>query len=209
MMSSRSNSTPTNILLVGVGGQGVIAAGAVLADAALAANQFVYSSGSYGMAQRGGATNMHLRFSSTDSPMGLRIPHGLGDVMLAFEPAEALRNVSSMKKEATVIINVQPTIPMTAYAGKKVMYPSLDDIRSTLEEGFSNVVLMDALEIAKEAGDARAVNAVMLGALSATGKLPFGPQIVLASMEARLPKSGKEVNRVAFESGQAAIRDKK
>ena len=53
------------------------------------------------------------------------------------------------------------------------------------------------------------MNAVMLGALSATDKLPFGPQIVLASMEARLPKSGKEVNTVAFESGQATIRDKR
>ena len=99
-----------DVLICGVGGQGTVLASKLIAAAAMEEGNTVHSAETIGMAQRGGSVTSHVRIGEAFSPL---IPKGKGDMILAFEPAEAVRNLSYLKKDGTVIVNASPVKPTT------------------------------------------------------------------------------------------------
>jgi len=194
-------SKTVSIVLVGVGGQGVITAANLLGSAAVKADVMVYVSEIHGMAQRGGNVVCTVRMGDVSSPM---LPSGTADVVLSTEPIEALRNISFVNKKTKVITDTNPVIPFTVAVGGEV-YPKLDDVFNEISK-HAELYKIDALKIAKDSGAAITKNTVMLGALAATGVLPFKPDVLLQTILGMVPDKYKDVNRKAFENGMKAIK---
>jgi indolepyruvate ferredoxin oxidoreductase beta subunit len=189
-----SNCT-TNIRLAGVGGQGILVASEALCDALLASGFDVKKSEVHGMAQRGGTVNSDVRFGSkVYSPI---IPNGEVDVLLAFEQMEALRYLPSLKPGGVVIVNRQRILP-SAVASGKLEYPA--DIERRLAEHAGEVVSVDGLELAKEAGSVRSVNVCLLGALSRF--LDIEESVWERVLTERFRNKGLEANLRAFRLGR-------
>jgi len=190
-----------SIVLVGVGGQGVITAANLLGSAAVKADVMVYVSEIHGMAQRGGNVVCTVRMGDVSSPM---LPSGTADAVLSAEPIEALRNISFVNKKTKVITDTNPVIPFTVAVGGET-YPKLDDVFKEISK-YAELYAIDALKIAKESGAAITKNTVMLGALAATGVLPFKPEVLLDTILGMVPDKYKDVNKKAFENGMKAIK---
>jgi len=190
-----------SIVLTGVGGQGVITAANILGKAAVKAKVGVFVSEIHGMAQRGGAVVCTVRMGDVSSPL---LPSGTADVLLSTEPVEALRNICYVNKKTKVISDINPIIPFTVAVGSD-QYPKLDEIFKELST-YAELYTVDALKIAKEAGAIITKNTVMLGALAASGVLPFKPEVLLDTILEDIPEKYKDVNKKAFEGGMKAIR---
>lgn len=189
-----------NVLLCGIGGQGVLTASEILAEAAILAGHDVKKTEVAGMAQRGGVVTSHLRFGpKVFSPA---IPPGQADVLLAFELAEGLRWISHLKPEGIALVNTMRVIPPVVSTGL-FNYP--EDPLADIRAAGNRMAPIDAGGIAKELGNARLVNSVMLGAVA--DALPFEPGVVKACLvkrfSAKKPELG-ELNARAFEAGRAA-----
>jgi len=191
--------TTTNILIVGVGGQGVILASELLSEAAMQAGFDVKKSEVHGMSQRGGVVSSHVRFGpKVHSPL---IPSGTADVVLAFEAAEGLRWAGEVKKEGMLAINTQRIIPPIAFT-KEYSYP--DDPIAEARKHAARVVPIDALDIAHQVGNPKLVNTVLLGAIS--GELPIAGEIWEAVIRKRVPKGTEESNLAAFQRGKETVK---
>jgi len=187
----------TNILIVGVGGQGVILASELLSEAAMMAGFDVKKSEVHGMSQRGGVVSSHVRFGpKVQSPL---IPNGAADVVLAFEAAEGLRWAGQVKKEGMLAINTQRIVPPIAFT-KEYSYPT--DPVADARKYVKRVLPIDAVEIAHEVGNPKLVNTVLLGAIS--GDLPISMEIWESVIRKRVPKGTEEQNLLAFKRGKAA-----
>lgn len=185
---------PVDILMVGVGGQGTILASRVLAGAAREAGYDLKVSEIHGMAQRGGSVVTQVRLGEkVYSPL---IARGGADVILAFEKLEALRYLSFLKPGGTVIVNDQEIVPVPVLAGAAV-YPAgiVDYIRSVAR----NVVVVQALDMALECGNAKSANIVLLGVLAQ--KLPIKKELWERALAGRVRAGLLEVNKAAFASG--------
>ena len=184
-----------NILMVGVGGQGVILASEILSEVMMCAGYDVKKSEVHGMAQRGGSVSTHVRFGSkVYSPL---IKKGDADILFSFEVLESVRYLDFLKKDALIIVNNQKVLPPSVTLGADA-YP--DNIPEILRERFSKVDMVDALEIAKRAGNSRALNVAFLGALSRYIEVEEDMwKEVIASM---LPPKLVEVNTKAFRLGR-------
>ena len=184
-----------NILMVGVGGQGVILASEILSEVMMRAGYDVKKSEVHGMAQRGGSVSTHVRFGTkVYSPL---IKKGDADILFSFEMLESVRYLDFLKKDALIIVNNQKVLPPSVTLGAD-SYP--DNIPGILRERFLKVDMVDALEIAKRAGNSRALNVAFLGALSR--RIEVDESIwkeVIASM---LPPKLVEVNIKAFSLGR-------
>lgn len=147
----------TDIILAGVGGQGILSIAAVIGEAALEEGLYMKQAEVHGMSQRGGDVQSHLRISDRPVASDL-IPLGEVDVIISLEPMEALRYLQYLKKGGWVVTNSKPfnNIPN---------YPDLDKILAELEK-IPNKIVLDVEEIAKEQGALRAANVVLLGAAS-------------------------------------------
>ncbi len=151
----------TNILIVGVGGQGVLLASELLSETAMAAGYDVKKSEVHGMSQRGGVVTSHIKFGKkVHSPI---IPYGQTDLLIAFEEAEALRAVDWLKKDGWAAVSTTRLVPPIA-SGGKFHYP--EDPISDLKKKLHNVIAIEADQIARELGDSRLVNTLLLGAIS-------------------------------------------
>lgn len=187
-----------NIRLAGVGGQGILVASEVLCDVFLRGGHDVKKSEVHGMAQRGGTVNSDVRFGArVYSPT---IPQGETDLLLAFEEMEALRYLSSLKAGGTVIVNQQHILPVAVASGK-VSYPAA--VEQQIREHAGQVVALDALALALDAGSQRAVNVCLLGALSRFLDVP--PSTWEAALTDRFRNKGLEANLKAFALGRAAV----
>ena len=187
-------SETTNVLIVGVGGQGVLLASEVLTAAAVEAGFDAKKSEVHGMAQRGGSVVSHVRFGEkVHSPV---IAPGEADLLVSFEKMEAVRWIHSLAADGKVIVNDQEIVP----SGLET-YP--DDVDSQLAERAPDALKIDALGLAREAGHPRAVNVVMLGAFSKF--LDFPPGDWQKAIEKRVPPKTKEINLKAFELGRKAV----
>ncbi|HAA90324.1 MAG: Indolepyruvate ferredoxin oxidoreductase [Thermoanaerobacterales bacterium 50_218] len=150
-----------NILLAGVGGQGIVLASRVLADVALQSGKAVKVSETHGMAQRGGSVVTHVRFGEqVYSPL---IALGQADFLLGFEKLEAMRFLPYLKKDGRLIVNDQEIYPLNVLLGKE-KYPP--EISSYLKEQTGQMCLVPAQEIAQQLGSPRVVNMVLLGVLA-------------------------------------------
>ena len=157
----KSNSVCTNILIVGVGGQGTILTSRILGEMLLNCGCDIKISEIHGMSQRGGSVATQVRFGEkVYSPI---IRPGTADILLAFEPLEALRYAKWLKADGIAIVNDRRVIPMPVVIGA-AKYP--DNIAETLSRIAGETVFFDALAYACEAGNAKSVNVVLLGVLS-------------------------------------------
>jgi indolepyruvate ferredoxin oxidoreductase beta subunit len=191
----------TSIVLTGVGGQGVITAANLLGKAAMRAKIGVFVSEIHGMAQRGGAVVCTVRMGDVSSPL---LPSGTADVLLSMEPVEVLRNICYVNNKTKIITDKNPIIPFTIAVGGE-QYPKVEEIFKELS-AHAELYPIDALKIAKEAGAVITKNTVMLGALAASGVLPFKPEVLLETILEDVPEKYKDVNKRAFESGMKAVK---
>jgi indolepyruvate ferredoxin oxidoreductase beta subunit len=185
-----------DIILCGVGGQGVLSVAAAIATAAAAGGLKVRQSEVHGMAQRGGAVMSHLRISDETIPGDL-VPKGGADLIISMEPLELLRYTSYLKPDGACVAALKPfeNIPN---------YPDVDEIHSRVES-MSGARLIDAAALAKEAGNPRAVNMVMVGA--ASNSLPLTQDSLEEAISSLFARKGEAVvasNLKAFRSGRAA-----
>jgi len=186
-----------NILLVGVGGQGIILASEIMADAFLEAGFDVKKSEVHGMAQRGGSVTTHVRFGAkVFSPL---IKEGEADIFLAFEELEALRYLHYLKPEATILLNEQRINPPGVSLGNEV-YPA--DVAGVLSRRVRQFKSIPGRRLALQAGDARAVNIVLLGALSSI--LPVVEEVWTDNILRRFPPKAQRINLDAFHLGRRA-----
>jgi indolepyruvate ferredoxin oxidoreductase, beta subunit len=185
-----------NILIVGVGGQGVLLASELLSGAALEAGYDVKKSEVHGMAQRGGSVSSHVRLGERiRSPL---IPEGLADALLAFEQAEALRWIHFVKPEGVAVVNEKRLVPPIALLkGKGPGYPA--DPMEALRGRVRTVVSVPAERIAVALGNPKTENTVLLGALSRVLDIP--ETIWTEVIRTQVPKGTDIVNLEAFRKG--------
>lgn len=154
-----------NIIICGVGGQGTVLAAKVLSQAAISNGERVLSAETIGMAQRGGSVVSHIRIGEDAySPL---VPQGQADVLIAFEAAEAVRNIAFLKQGGSVIVNKKVVQPVTASLSGKVF--SEEEMISYLEKTAGKVIAVDTDSACRELGSSKVVNMVLLGAASKSG----------------------------------------
>jgi indolepyruvate ferredoxin oxidoreductase, beta subunit len=189
----------TNVLLSGVGGQGIITASRALAEAALMAGCAIKKSEIHGMSQRGGNVESHVRYSADSPVYSPTIPYGQVDYLLAFEGLEALRALPLTRPDALVLADDRKIIPMTVTSGL-FEYPQ-DPVGQLMGSG-RRVQLVRCFSIACEVGEPRAANVVMLGAVSS--HLGFAPEIWEVAIRRSVPAKALERSLRAFRAGLEA-----
>ena len=188
-----------NILFCGVGGQGILLASELTAYALLASGMDAKKSEVHGMAQRGGSVEAHLRYGrKVYSPL---IEPGAADLLLAFEIMEALRYLPYLHKGSKVIVNTQRILPPAVATGKAA-YP--ENILEELSERGLEVIPVDGYGIAKQAGNVKAANVALVGALSSL--LPISQETFIEVIRERVPARFLEVNLTVFREGRKAGR---
>ena len=187
-----------NILITGVGGQGVILMSELLGNAAVSDDLNVRGSEVLGMAVRGGSVSSTIRLG--DNVFGPLTPTGKCDALVGMEPAEALRNISYLSKTSLVILNTEVIVPFTVSLGMS-KYPALETITKKLAGASGRLITLNAVEIAREAGSQQAANIVMLGALFGTSQIPIRLETVKAEIQARFSAKLVPVNMRAFDLG--------
>ncbi len=194
-------SATSNILVVGIGGQGVMTATEILAEAAIALGHDAKKTEVAGMAQRGGVVSSHLRFGPR--VLSPQIAPGEADVLLAFEAAEGLRWQHMLRPGAIALVNNSRFVPPVVELG---LFDYPDDPVGQMKAAGTHVVAFDATTIALDLGDIRLGNTVMLGAIA--DHLPFPADSLLACVLKRFEKKGArmvELNQRAFAAGRAAV----
>jgi indolepyruvate ferredoxin oxidoreductase beta subunit len=185
----------TNVLMVGVGGQGIILASEILSEVAMQAGMDCKKSDVHGMSQRGGVVTTHVRFGKeVFSPL---IPQGSADVILAYEAAEGLRWCHELREGGTIIVNNQQLIPPIAMT-KEYDYP-MDAIEQIRARGVE-MIEMDVADICQEIGNPRLGSTVLLGTLST--KLSIPESVWLEVIKRRVPRGTEDLNVIAFKRGQ-------
>jgi indolepyruvate ferredoxin oxidoreductase beta subunit len=187
----------TRLIIVAVGGQGNLLASRVLGEAATISRVPVRMSEIHGMAQRGGVVESALVFGNAKSTI---ISDAEADVMVGFEPAEALRALKKCNASTTVITSTAPLQPFTAAIGKGV-YPDIDEICRLIASKCARLIALDAAALAREAGNVLSVNMVLLGALAATDLLPLSASSIKDAIGRISRKPFLEANLKAFELG--------
>jgi indolepyruvate ferredoxin oxidoreductase beta subunit len=191
-------NTVTNILVAGVGGQGVILASDLMADTFLTAGYDVKKSEVHGMAQRGGAVSSHVRYGEkVFSPI---IKMGEADYLFMTEKMETLRWLDYGKPSTVIVVDDIKINPPAVNLGN-MEYPQ--DIEETLRNNFKKLYIIPASAIAAEVGNARAANVVLMGAFSML--LDIDEEIWLTCLLARLPEKLHDLNKKAFSAGRQAI----
>jgi indolepyruvate ferredoxin oxidoreductase beta subunit len=187
----------TSILMVGVGGQGIVLASDVLAQAAHYAGHDVKKSEVHGMSQRGGSVSSDVRFGqSVHSP---RTPPGDVDYLVAFEKLEALRYLHYLAPAGNLIVNDQEILPSTVTSGA-AEYPP--DIIERIAARSRNVEIVPALQLARDAGNVRAANAALLGALSRHLDIPLAAW--KRALKDRVPAKALDINLEVFKAARRA-----
>jgi len=183
----------TNIVIVGVGGQGTLLASRVIGNVTTMEGYDVKVSEVHGMSQRGGSVITYVRFGDkVNSPI---VSEGEADIVLAFENLEALRGTNYVKEGGKLIVNKQEIAPMPVITGT-AQYP--ENIIDKISEK-CDVIAVDALTLAKQAGNAKATNVVLLGVLAKHSSIEKGKWI--KSLESTVPPKFLDINLKAFEYG--------
>ena len=184
----------TNIIIAGVGGQGILTIAAVLDTAALACNLNIKQSEVHGMSQRGGAVQSHLRISDKEIHSDL-IPLGKADIIISVEPMELLRYLPYLKKEGFLITDSNPFLNVQNY-------PELEEVYKEIKS-HPNSILIDAKKTAKDLGNSKATNIVLLGAASSL--LPLSEASLKEAIRTLFKRKGDRIvnkNIEAFNKGK-------
>jgi len=190
------NNRVTNILMVGVGGQGILLASEILSEALMLAGHDVKKSEVHGMAQRGGSVVSHVRFGPrVFSPI---ISEGDADVLFGFELLETFRYLNFLQPDGKVVVNNLRIAPPAVALGKET-YP--EDIPRKIADTFPATTLVDGMNLASKAGNLRAVNTVLLGALA--NLLDIRDELWQQAIRKQVPAKFVDVNLRAFASGRS------
>lgn len=185
-----------DILLCGVGGQGTVLASKLIAAAAMTKGNKVHSAETIGMAQRGGSVISHIRIGDmASSPL---IPYGNADIIIAFEPSEAVRNLGYLKKDGIVIVNTVPVKPTT-----ESLHPTGYDGTEMVEylKKKCSCIAVDANSLCEPLGSSRFFNVAVLGVLVSSGKLDIDADTMKNEIIKRVPERFTDINIKAFELG--------
>jgi len=199
---ANSEEMKYDILVAGVGGQGVVLASRMLALAAMKAGFRVSTAETIGMSQREGSVSSHIRIG--DEISGSLIPAGKADMLIGLEPAESIRNLPFLKKGGKIIVNSHAIPPASKPPGSPEYNP--ESLLSFLKAHFPDMLCLDFTRLAEEAGTYRAANVAMLGAAAGMDILPFSREIILAVLETEIPEKHRAVNRPAFEAAIEKIK---
>ncbi len=184
----------TDILIVGVGGQGTLLASRILGNLALAQGFDVKLSEVHGMAQRGGSVVTHVRFGEkVYSPV---IDEGSADILLAFEKLEGLRWIGRLRQNGSMFVNTQQISPLPVVTGAE-KYPA--DTEARIKGIMPDAVFVDALSLAKQAGNEKTVNTALIGVLAR--HMDIDKKFFLDAIKETVPEKHLEVNLKAFEKG--------
>jgi len=194
--------TETDILMTGVGGQGVIMASDILSSVAITAGYDVKKTDSLGMAQRGGSVTSHVRIG--DKVFSPLIAVGSADFLLSYERLEAVRSMAMLKRGGVAIVDCAAVPPLSVTVSG-YHYPSIDEVRQSLRTIARTVYMLPATEMASELGNPRVSSVLCLGFLSVFLDLPE-PQW-LDGIQRHLPPRLHEVNLAAFNAGVEAARE--
>ena len=181
-----------DIILAGVGGQGILSIAAIIGTAAMSEDLYLKQAEVHGMSQRGGDVHSNLRLSDKPVASDL-IPKGQADMIISVEPMESLRYISMLAEDGWLITNSTPHVNITNY-------PELDDILKEIRTMPQHIII-DADEIAKDLGNKRAANMVILGAA-----LPFigmESQIFHDAVRTIFGRKGEEIVKLNIDALQA------
>lgn len=186
-----------DIVLAGVGGQGILTIAAILGEVAVAQKIHVKQSEIHGMSQRGGSVFAHLRLSS-EPIFADQITQGAADIVAGMEPMEALRSREFLAQDGVIISNTTPIVNIPDYPQQEAL---LAELRRT-----PKCVLVDGEAVAKEAGSPRSLNIVLLGAIS--NHVEMDPALLEEAIRRRFARKGEavvEANLKAFRAGRSHL----
>lgn len=192
-----------NVIIAGVGGQGILFITNVLSRAALKMGLNFTQSEVHGLSQRYGSIRTELRIGSdVSSPL---IMEGTLDLLIALEPLEGLRQAPYISERTTVVMNDHIIPPVGAYL-ERFPIPTFEEILGLMRKlNPKKIMKLNAYEVAERAGDYVAANTVMLGAAQATGVLPFPDGLLREALEEASPAKYRDLNLRAFNLGREAV----
>ncbi len=190
------------LFFTGVGGQGTLLATRLVGEVALAAGLHASMSEIHGMAQRGGVVESSVVVGDIQAPI---VGEGQADVLVAFEPLEALRALNRCHPNTSAVVSVSPIVPFTVAAGQG-RYPDIGDAVKYLKEKLAKVVTLDAEALARDAGSVKAANMVVMGALAAMQVLPIAKEAWDACLRRLFSPKLYDINQKAFNLGFAMAR---
>ena len=189
-----TNAKTNDIILCGVGGQGTVLASKLLARAAMNAGLPVKTAETIGMAQRGGSVFSHVRIGEgAASPL---IGRGRAGLIIAFEPAEAVRQLPYLREGGTVVVSARPIVPASAFSGGPAY--DLPAIMAYLRERVEHLVVVDADAAAAQLGSARVLNVVLLGAACRAKALCLTEGAIAEAIRQLVPERFHELNARAL-----------
>lgn len=197
-MDSSRFSEPFNCLVVGVGGQGVVLASRLVAAACMKAGAFVRTAETIGMSQRGGSVASHVRAASDDAALPSSLIETAGaDLVLSFEPGEALRAYGRLKPSGALVCANRAVVPASSssYDGSA----QLDWLRATVEP--QRLAIVDTSVLEQEGLSPKCLNVMLLGAAIGLGALPFDSEALLAAMKELMRPNLVPMNEKALELG--------
>ncbi len=187
-----------DIILAGVGGQGILSIAAVIGHAAIKENLYIKQAEVHGMSQRGGDVQSHLRLSSEPIASDL-IARGCADIIISLEPMEALRYLPFLAPDGWIVTNTTPFVNIPNYPDSEALLSELKSRR--------NVILIDVDAAAKAAGNPRGSNIALLGACSGIlGMEADKLEVGISDIFSRKGASVVEANLAAFRAGAAAAK---
>lgn len=187
-----------SIVIVGVGGQGVLFLSEVLGQAAMESGLDVKVAEIHGMAQRGGSVISTVRLGKkVHSPT---VAEGEANLIIALEPIEALRSLAYAHSGTTILVSTNPISPPGLSISNE-KYPELESIVESLGRVSKNILTVDTLSLARKSGSLATQNTVMLGLVSASGKIPLGVSTIKKAIADSAQKKFQEVNLKAFDLG--------
>lgn len=193
-------------LLAGVGGQGLMLLSSVIGEACAMSGQRIITGEQHGLSQRSGSISVHLRIGpEIVSPL---IPIGSANAIISLEALETLRYIEYLEDDGIVLMNSRIMHPITETSqvakDKELFYFSLEEIEKRLSEVTENVLAVDALSLARQAGNPLTENIVLLGAVCAFEAFPIPMDEVRGAISQIVPEKAREANLKAFELGLKA-----
>ncbi len=194
-----------NIVLTGVGGQGVLTLADMMARAAMFDGHNVRVGEIHGMAQRGGHVTCTVRIGPC--AMGPIVDAGSAQLILGFEPIETLREIHLVAPEGLVILNSHIQMPVAVSMGQ-IEYPKRESVLALIRKFTDNILEFDASDLAKTAGTEGSLNMVLFGAAIASGMTPISRDTALESARDSFPGKFEEMNVRAFNLGYSMVKEK-
>ena len=198
-----------NILLAGVGGQGLMLLSAIIGRACVNSGLNVVTSEQHGLAQRSGSISAHIRIGDVYSPL---ISYGSADMIISMEAMESLRNVEYLKPDGYVITGsriLHPVIETSMLADhkkEKLEYVTLEQVLDHLENATKKITVLESDDLAKRAGNPRTENTVLLGAAVAVDEFPVSREAIMDALRSTVPERTIKVNLKAFELGSKQMK---